>query len=170
MIRQRKQPETGAEPNAQARRNRAVAVGLDVARLGSAGFERAGFADPTLVLRWNEIVGPEIARFAQPLRMTEGPSGGVLTLKADPAASVFLQHESRALCSRINSYLGSPAVQRLRFVAGNMTPRLLKSHGAAKSDSAPDDPACRFAGQERLRRALLALARARTRNGPSAKD
>jgi hypothetical protein len=170
MIRQRKQPETGAEPDAQERRNRAVAVGLDVARLGSAGFERAGFADPTLVLRWNEIVGPEIARFAQPLRMTEGPSGGVLTLKADPAASVFLQHESRALCSRINSYLGRLAVQRLRFVAGNMKPKLPVSHGPTKSDPAPEDVLSQFGGQEHLRRALLALARARTRNGPSAKD
>ncbi len=170
MIRQRKQPETGAEPDAQARRNRAAAVGLDVAQLGSTGFERAGFSDPTLVLRWNEIVGPEIARFAQPLRMTESPSGGVLTLKADPAASVFLQHESRALCSRINSYLGRPAVQRLRFVAGNMKPRLPKSQRPAKGDSAPDDPVWQFGGQERLRRALLALASARTRNGPSAND
>lgn len=170
MIRQRKQPETGAEPDAQARRNRAAAVGLDVARLGSAGFDRAGFSDPTLVLRWNEIVGPELARFAQPLRMTERPSGGILTLKADPAASVFLQHESRALCSRINSYLGRPAVQRLRFVAGTVKPRLPKSHGPTKGDSAPEDSLSQFGGQERLRSALLALARARRRNGPSAKD
>jgi hypothetical protein len=121
-------------------------------------------------LRWNEIVGLEIARFAQPLRMTEGPSGGVLTLRADPAASVFLQHESRALCSRINSYLGRPAVQRLRFVAGNMKPRLPKSQRPAKGDSAPDDPVWQFGGQERLRRALVALAGARTRNGGSPKD
>lgn len=170
MVRQPKQPETGAEPDAQARRNRAVAVGLDVAQLGSAGFGRAGFADPTLVLRWNEIVGPEIARFARPLRMTEGPSGGVLTLKADPAASVFLQHECRALCSRINSYLGRLAVERLRFVAGDMTPRLPTAHGPTKRDSALDDPLSQFIGQERLRRALLALASARTRNDPSAKD
>ena len=170
MIRQRKQPETGAEPDTQARRSRAVAVGLDVAQLGSRGFERAGFSDPTLVLRWNEIVGLEIARFAQPLRMTEGPSGGVLTLKADPAASVFLQHESRALCSRINSYLGRSAVQRLRFVAGNMTPKLPESHRPTKRDSEPEDSLTQFDGQERLRRALLALSRALTRNGPSAKD
>ena len=38
-----------------------------------AAFARAGFTDPTLVLRWSEIAGPEVARLAQPLKFAEGP-------------------------------------------------------------------------------------------------
>ena len=38
---------------------------------GRAAFARAGFSDPTLVLRWAEIAGPEIARIARPLKFSE---------------------------------------------------------------------------------------------------
>ena len=63
-------------------------------------------------------MGPDIARFAEPLKLSEGPSGGTLTLRAEPAAAVFMQHQTRALCERINAFLGRPAVARLRFVDG----------------------------------------------------
>jgi hypothetical protein len=84
------------------RRARAEAVGRDASIAARAAFVRAGFLDPTLVLRWNEIAGRETARIARPLRLSEGPSGGVLTLRAEPAAALFLQHESRALCERLS--------------------------------------------------------------------
>src|SRR5689334_24352128 len=114
-----KQPE---EP--PKRRARAEAVGRDASIAARAAFVRAGFLDPTLVLRWTEIAGAETARIARPLRLSEGASGGVLTLRAEPAAAsggvltlraepaaaLFLQHESRALCERINGYLGRAAV------------------------------------------------------------
>lgn len=170
MDRPQKQQKTRSPPDILKRRNHTTAVGLDAAQLGRTAFERAGFTDPTLVLRWSEIVGPDLARFTQPLRLTGGSSGGVLTLKADPAASVFLQHESRALCSRINAFLGMSAVQRLRFVPGNAMPKLRTPQEATTRDLAPEDPARRFAGREKLRAALLALANARVRNSPSPKD
>src|SRR5689334_20202472 len=99
MAKQEKQPPSPNEP--QPRRGRAAAVGNDAQKLARAGFERAGFPEPGLVLRWKEIVGAEVARIARPLRFSEGATGGVLTLRADPAASVFLQHESRVLLGRI---------------------------------------------------------------------
>src|ERR1700722_13192810 len=88
------------------RRNRAQAIGDDAKAVGRQAFVRAGFADSTLILHWAEIVGPEVARMARPLKFVENAAGGVLTLKAEPAASVFLQHETRTLCARINAYLG----------------------------------------------------------------
>src|SRR5438552_17300605 len=120
MAKREKQPPPPDSP--PPRRNRAAAIVTDAQKLARAGFERAGFVESGLVLRWKEIVGSEVARLARPLRFSEGPTGGVLTLKADSAASVFLQHESRVLCGRINAYLGRDAVQRLRFVAGEITP------------------------------------------------
>jgi len=151
-------PEAGPPP----RRGRAAAVGSDAHQLARAGFERAGFPESGLVLRWKEIVGPEVARIARPLRFAEGPTGGVLTLKADAAASVFLQHESRTLCGRINAYLGRDVVKRLRFVAGEIAPDPKPPRrGATVSEPSPDDPARQFSGSESLRQALLALARTR---------
>src|ERR1043166_9188251 len=78
------------------RRNRSEPVAREAGKASAIAFAKAGFRDPTLVLRWREIAGSEVARVAQPFRMAEGPSGGVLTLKAEPGASLFLQHESPA--------------------------------------------------------------------------
>lgn len=148
---------------APVRRNRTAAVGLDAAEIGRKAFARAGFTDGGLVLRWREIVGAEIARIARPLKLVDGPTGGTLTLKADPAAAIFLQHESRALCARINGWLGRPAVQRLRFVPGEIAPDSPRHHRSRPREAAAGDPSRRFQGNEPLKSALLRLARARIR-------
>jgi len=153
-----KQPE---EP--PRRRARAEAVGRDASIAARVAFLRAGFMDPTLVLHWKEIAGPDTARIARPLRLSEGASGGVLTLRAEPAAALFLQHESRALCERINAYLGRPAVSKLRFVQGPLTP-LPEPQLLPKPTEPPSgDPARRWTGPDRLGSALLNLARRRSR-------
>ena len=73
-----------AQDDPAPRHNRTIAVGADAKAAAAAAFARAGFSDPTLVLRWNEIAGPEVARLAQPLKFSDGPSGGILTLRAVP--------------------------------------------------------------------------------------
>ena len=132
--------------------------------IATAAFARAGFRDPTLVLRWAEIVGPDVARFTAPLKLSEGPSGGVLTLKAEPAAATFLQHETRRLCERINAFLGRPAIARLKFVPGSIEPPPRQPRlSAIPGEAPPRDPARGFAGPDPLKASLLALARARQR-------
>jgi hypothetical protein len=163
MARTRKQSPNLEAADPPLRRAHAAAIAMDTTRLASAAFARAGFADPTLVLRWREIAGADVARIAQPLRISHSPSGTVLTLKADPAASVFLQHESRALCARICASLGSGAVQRLRFVPGEIASAPMRGPEKNPQDFAADDPTAKFAGHEGLKAALLALARARRR-------
>jgi hypothetical protein len=146
-----------------ARRNRPEPV-AQARTLGAAAFARAGFQDPTLVLHWADIVGGDVARFAQPVKLAEGPSGGVLTLRAEPAAAVFLQHETRTLCQRINAYLGRPAVARLRFVTGPVEARPAAPRPAPLPTRPPEsDPAHGFAGPDRLKSALINLARTRLR-------
>ncbi|HEX3808596.1 MAG TPA: DciA family protein [Rhizomicrobium sp.] len=142
-----------------ARRNWAAPVSRDASATGATALARAGFADPTLIFRWAEIVGPEVASLAQPLKLAEGAQGGVLTLKAEPGAAVFLQHEARALCERINAFLGRPAIARLRFVQGPVLARANPSRRSpAKVPILPDDPVRRFEGKDALREALLRLA------------
>ena len=152
------------QPQPPPRRNWPDAVGRDTGGLSKDIFVRAGFRNPTLVLRWTEIAGPEIARFAQPIRLSEGPSGGVLTLKAEPGAALFLQHESRSLCERINTFLGFSAVSKLRFIQGSLTQRpARKVKPRPVLELSPIDPAIRCQAPESLRAALLRLAQARRR-------
>ena len=144
------------------RHNRPTAIGMDAKSAGAFAFVRAGFSDPALVLRWNEIAGPDVARLAQPMKFSEGPSGGTLTLRTTPGAALFLSHEKRALCARINAYLGREAVVQLKFSQGAPLPRppAPKPQKAA-GPLPPGDPSRRYQGPEGLAKALQALARRR---------
>jgi hypothetical protein len=154
-----KEPEVSAPP---PRRNWAGAVALDVRAAANIALARSGFADPTILLHWDEIAGAETARLARPVRFSDGPSGGVLTLKAEPGAGLFLQHDTRALTQRINTYLGREAVMRLRFIQGPLLRREPSPPKRKAPQPAPaSDPARTFAGPESVRAALLRLADAR---------
>ena len=145
-----------------ARRNRALAIGEDAGSVANVAFVRAGFGDPALVLRWVEIAGPEVARLARPMRFSDGPSGGTLTLRAAPGAALFLAHEKRALCDRINAYLGRPLVTQLKFSQGAFLPQAPKlPRQKPAGPLPPGDPSRRYKGPEELAKALQALARRR---------
>lgn len=168
MARTTRPPQSQTTSHAQdadaapVRRQRVAAVGGDARGAAAAAFARAGFADPALVLRWREIAGPEVARLAQPVRLAEGPSGGTLTLRAVPGAALFLSHEKRALCERINAFLGHAAVVQIRFSQSALLapPQPAPRHRPPGPLSAAD-PSCRYQGPEGLARALQALARRR---------
>jgi hypothetical protein len=151
-----------AQDQPVSRHNRATVIGADAKAVATAAFVRAGFSDPSLVLRWSEIAGPEVARLAQPLKLSDGPSGGTLTLRAVPGAALFLSHEKRSLCERINSYLGRAAVTQLKFSQGLLPvrpppPKPQKAPGPLP----PGDPSRRYQGPDGLAKALQALARRR---------
>lgn len=155
------QPDKTNDPP-PPRRNRVEPVGREANAAALAAFTRAGFRDPTLILRWEEIAGAEVARLARPVKLSDGPSGGTLTLKAEPGASLFLQHETRSLCERINTYLGRPAISRLRFVQGALAARPVRRPAPKPAASPPQgDPALTFKGSESLQNALIRLAKAR---------
>lgn len=117
MRRTNKRSEPAAN-SGTARRGRAGPAGQDVLNHATAALQRAGFPDATLVLRWREIVGDDIARIAEPLKLTEGPEGAVLSLRCDPGAAVFLQHQTRDLMERLATYLGPSRIARVRLVPG----------------------------------------------------
>lgn len=154
-------PKEG-QPEPQSRRGRAQAVRGDAECVAAAAFTRAGFSNPSLVLRWREVAGADVARLAQPVKLTDGPSGGTLTLRAVPGAALFLAHEKRALAERINAYLGRPAVAQIKFSQGTFLP---PARGPEPQKAVhplpPGDPSSRYQGPEGIARALQALARRR---------
>src|SRR5262245_8925074 len=151
----RNQPAEG--PSA-ARRGRAAPAGEDALGHAAAALNRAGFLDATLVLRWREIAGQDIARIAEPLRLTGGPDGAVLTLKCEAGAAVFLQHQTRDLLERLASYLGPSQITGLRFVPGEL----------ARDADPPDHPALGGAASDQRPNSLTlaqALERLERRRG-----
>lgn len=137
-----------------ARRGRAGPAGEDALGHAAAALHRAGFLDATLVLRWREIAGADIARIAEPLKLTDGPEGAVLMLKCDAGAAVFLQHQTRDLLNRLASYLGASRIARVRLVSGELErPEGPPDHPAgATGPDEPPNPLTLLQALERLER------------------
>jgi hypothetical protein len=117
MSRSAKSPpsQEGAARNGWAR-----PAGESILNQAQSAFARAGFADASLLLHWSSIAGPQIARLARPAKWQDGPEGAVLTLTCEAGAIVFLQHQTRELTERLNTYLGRGRIHRLRLVAGRL--------------------------------------------------
>jgi hypothetical protein len=121
-----------------------------------------------LQARWREIVGPEIARRTEPVKLTKGRAGAGSSLEirvAGPAAAI-IQHQAHEILARVNLFLGPEAVQKLRVVQGP----LRQQAGAARPPVRRPQPldAAQEAGLAKglaeapdgpLKDALLALGR-----------
>jgi hypothetical protein len=81
---------------------------------------RFGQGSGALEARWREVVGPEIAKRTEPVKLTKGRNGGPSSLEirvAGPAAAI-IQHQAHEILARVNLFLGAEAVQKLRIVQG----------------------------------------------------
>jgi hypothetical protein len=80
-------------------------------------FERQGFTSCEIVTHWDDIVGPEVAAHAEPIRMQwirsrdpdESPPA-TLVLRVEGPAAIEIQHMSAVIIERVNRYLGWQAV------------------------------------------------------------
>jgi hypothetical protein len=164
MKRNNKRNEPAAD-SSTARRGRAGPAGQDALNHATAALQRAGFPDATLVLRWREIAGADIARIAEPLKLTEGPEGGVLTLKCEAGAAVFLQHQTRELQQRLATYLGPGRIARIRLIPGELErAQGLPDHpstGVPSPDEPPHPPSLPEALERLDRRCVRARAKTR---------
>jgi hypothetical protein len=86
----------------------------------SDAFKQQGFASAELVTRWTDIVGPEIAAHAEPLKVqwpravgSEAPEPGTLVLRVDGPAAIEIQHLATVILERVNRFFGWRAVDRL---------------------------------------------------------
>ena len=126
-----------------------------------------GQGSGALTARWREVVGPEIARRTEPVKLVKGRNGGPSSLEirvAGPSAAI-IQHQAHEILARVNLFLGAEAVQKLRIVQGPLRqltapaapPRRLPPLDAAEEARLADGLA--QAPEGKLKAALLALGR-----------
>jgi len=98
-------------------------------RITGRTMNRRGFSDSRMLENWSAIVGPQLAAMSQPVRLSRSKSvrdgketaGGVLTVKAEGAIALEIQHLAPQIIDRLNSYYGYAAIARLNIVQGPVT-------------------------------------------------
>jgi hypothetical protein len=149
-------------PNAKPVRRRFGATAIDtlVSPLASRALRRFGFTQTTLLERWAEVAGPQLAEISLPLRLSFAPgsrSGGTLTLQVEGPMATRLQHGQDLILERINAFFGYAAVERLRLVQGAVPARASRMPRPAQK-SAPPPPEVERLPDGPLKTALLQLA------------
>ena len=114
-----------------------------------SAFRSAGALAAQLIADWPAIAGPALAA-TMPRRL----AAGTLTLGCTGPAALELQHYAPQIIERVNTHLGRPAVQRLRFVQQPRPPA-----GMAPAPARPAPPPVEVPGlpDGPLRDALAAL-------------
>ena len=89
----------------------------------NAAFARRGFAAVEIVTHWEDIVGAELARRSEPMRLTwprrEDPDSiGTLTIRVEGAYALEVQHLAPVVIERVNRYFGWRCVGRLALRQG----------------------------------------------------
>jgi hypothetical protein len=129
---------------------------------------RFGQGSGALAARWREIVGAEVARRTEPVKLVKGRNGAPSSLEirvAGPSAAV-IQHQAHEILARVNLFLGAEAVQKLRIVQGPLRASV-EAQPAPRRRAAPLDAAQEArlaealadAPEGRLKDALLKLGR-----------
>ncbi|MBN8553578.1 MAG: DUF721 domain-containing protein [Caulobacterales bacterium] len=156
-------------------RRPAPPAGKSLAPLIKALDARFGQGTGALENRWPEIVGEQLARVTEPVKLSKGRpgQGGALELRVVGPAAAFVQHQAPEIISRVNLFLGEGAVERLRISQGPIKPRAARAQpqkrpvdrplDAARDEalSASVDPAA----SDGLRQALLNLGRRALKTG-----
>lgn len=131
---------------------------------------RFGQGAGALTARWREVVGPDIARRTEPVKLVKGRGGAPSSLEirvAGPSAAI-VQHQAHEILARVNLFLGADAVQKLRIVQGPLrrteaapapTPSRRRAPPLDAAEEARLAEGLAAAPEGKLRDALLALGR-----------
>jgi hypothetical protein len=120
-------------------------------------FKRGAPGVAQLLEAWSGIVGPALAEVTMPRRLGQG----TLTIGCAGPVAMELQHLSNEVLGRINQYLGSHSVLRLRFVqiAAPRAPVQQRPKPTAAIAAAASESVAHLA-EGPLRTALAGLGRA----------
>ncbi|MBY8977212.1 DUF721 domain-containing protein [Rhodobacteraceae bacterium NNCM2] len=98
-----------------------------------------GFAEPDVLIRWPEAVGPELSGICQPVKVSYGGSfGATLIVFADGARAIEVEHRAPQIVDRINSFYGYRAIARLKITQA--TGRRVAARGFAEARTTFDGP------------------------------
>jgi hypothetical protein len=155
------------QPARSYRRQGWRALAESVAPLTAMLAGKSGFATARLRAEWPAIAGSHLAGRSRPERIImprggrrAGNGGGILVVRVVSGACAFeLQHQEPLICERINGFFGWPAVARLRFVHGPVTPPSIPpSSPPALANRAAVDAAVTDIDDPALEAVLRALA------------
>lgn len=103
---------------------------------------KQGFASTGVVTHWPEIVGPDIADHAEPMRMVwprrvheDDPQPATLVLRVEGPVALEIQHLSGVIIEKVNRFFGWRAVGRIQIRQAPLARRV------AKRPPPPPDPA-----------------------------
>jgi hypothetical protein len=103
----------------------APTAGKSLGKLIKGLEERFGPAGPDVLrTRWREIAGEVLAARTEPVKLVRSRTGGggTLEIKVDGPAAALIQHQAPQILARVNLFLGSGEVAKLRIVQGKVTP------------------------------------------------
>lgn len=156
--------EPGDKPVAPRaeRRNRTHRLSANMPKVLNPSMRRHGFASADIVRHWEDLVGPQLSKVAQPLRITSAGSkegAGCLILRVAGAAAPLIDHESPRILERVNAYYGYLAVDRLSLVQGlKLDPTRRTSHGRAQAPEAAPTPPLSQADEAALKDRLQTVS------------
>jgi hypothetical protein len=129
-------------------------------------FARQGFASGDIVTQWPDIMGEEIARLADPVKLQwprnapgEPAEPATLVLRVEGPAAIEVQHLAPVILERINRYFGWRAVSRIAIRQAPLNRPVKKSRPPPPSAAEVATEARRLGGiaDEGLRDALARL-------------
>jgi hypothetical protein len=132
-------------------------------------FARQGFASTEIVTHWDDIVGPEIAAHAEPMRMNwvrhrdpDDALPATLVLRVEGPAAIEIQHLSDVIVERVNRYFGWQAVSGIALRQAPLTRRTRKPERPRIDENLAASLAAQMTGisDDRLRAALGRLGAA----------
>ncbi|MEM0922846.1 MAG: DUF721 domain-containing protein, partial [Pseudomonadota bacterium] len=75
-----------------------------------------GFAEPDVLLRWEEALGPHLSALCQPIKVSYGGAiGATLLVRVDSGHAPEVAHREPQILERINQFYGYKAISRLRL-------------------------------------------------------
>jgi len=156
-------------------RRPAPPAGKSLVPLIKALDDRFGQGTGALESRWPEIVGDQLARVTEPVKLSRGRPGhgGSLELRVVGPAAAFVQHQATEIISRVNLFLGEGAIERLRISQGPIKPRAARAQAQRRPVERPLEAAAdealaasvETATGDDLRRALVRLGRGALKSG-----
>jgi hypothetical protein len=108
-------------------RNAAPLAALVGRTIGDA-LKRQGFANVEIVTHWQDIVGEDLARRSEPMKLTwprrdDPDSVGILQIRVEGAYALEVQHLQPVIIERVNRYFGWRCVGRITIRQGPVSPR-----------------------------------------------